>query len=92
MARRPFPEQLAEGMCGTCCRRARHTPENEGYSDCCDDRIEYGSEARSSWEAWEDERALAEHDCADHAVPYASAGALGHGWECGRCGAFLQAG
>lgn len=25
-------------------------------------------------------------------VPYESDGALGHGWECGRCGAFLQAG
>lgn len=33
-----------------------------------------------------------DHDCFDHAVPYESDGALGHGWECGRCGAFLQAG
>jgi hypothetical protein len=32
------------------------------------------------------------HDCDDHAVPYVSDGALGHGWECGLCGAFLQAG
>lgn len=32
------------------------------------------------------------HDCDDHAVPYVSDGALGHGWECGVCGAFLQAG
>lgn len=32
------------------------------------------------------------HDCMDHAVPYESDGPLGHGFECGRCGAFLQAG
>ena len=33
-----------------------------------------------------------EHDCDDNAVPYESDGALGHGWECGICGKFLQAG
>ena len=33
-----------------------------------------------------------EHDCMEYAVPYTSDGALGHGFECGRCGAFLQAG
>lgn len=32
------------------------------------------------------------HDCFDNAVPYESDGALGHGWECGICGKFLQAG
>lgn len=32
------------------------------------------------------------HDCDEHAVPYESDGALGHGFECGVCGAFLQAG
>lgn len=32
------------------------------------------------------------HDCWDHAVQYESDGALGHGWECGICGDFLQAG
>ena len=32
------------------------------------------------------------HDCNENAVPYESDGALGHGWECGRCGRFLQAG
>lgn len=32
------------------------------------------------------------HDCNENAVPYVSDGALGHGWECGVCGAFLQAG
>ena len=32
------------------------------------------------------------HRCMDNAVPYSSDGALGHGWECGLCGAFLQAG
>lgn len=32
------------------------------------------------------------HKCDEHAVPYESDGALGHGWECGFCGRFLQAG
>jgi len=32
------------------------------------------------------------HDCDENAVPYESDGALGHGWECGICGKFLQAG
>lgn len=33
------------------------------------------------------------HDCDENAVPYVGGGgALGHGWECGVCGAFLQAG
>lgn len=32
------------------------------------------------------------HVCDEHAVPYTSDGPLGHGWECGICGAFLQAG
>lgn len=32
------------------------------------------------------------HDCDENAVPYESDGALGHGWECGICGNFLQAG
>lgn len=32
------------------------------------------------------------HNCFDNAVPYESDGALGHGWECGICGEFLQAG
>lgn len=33
------------------------------------------------------------HDCWENAVPYTnSGGALGHGFECGRCGRFLQAG
>lgn len=32
------------------------------------------------------------HDCDENAVPYLSDGALGHGWECGVCGKFLQAG
>ena len=29
------------GICGTCGREARDTAENGGYSDCCNDRIEY---------------------------------------------------
>jgi hypothetical protein len=32
------------------------------------------------------------HDCWENPVPYESDGPLGHGWECGICGAFLQAG
>lgn len=35
---------------------------------------------------------LDDHDCNEYAQPYTSDGPLGHGWECGRCGAFLQAG
>jgi hypothetical protein len=34
----------------------------------------------------------AKHDCIKNAVPYVSDGPLGHGWDCGICGAFLQAG
>lgn len=32
-------------ICGTCARHAEATSENEGYSDCCNDRIAYGEEA-----------------------------------------------
>lgn len=32
------------------------------------------------------------HDCWENAEPYTSDGALGHGFKCGVCGAFLQAG
>jgi hypothetical protein len=35
---------------------------------------------------------LCEHNCDENVVPYESDGALGHGWECGVCGTFLQAG
>jgi len=39
-------------------------------------------------------KAVAEptHNCIENAVTYESDGALGHGWECGICGKFLQAG
>lgn len=33
-----------------------------------------------------------EHDCMTNAVPCKTDGPLGHGWECGVCGEFLQAG
>lgn len=33
------------GTCGTCGRDAEATQDNEGYSYCCNDRIEYGEEA-----------------------------------------------
>jgi hypothetical protein len=36
------------GLCGTCCNPAAATFENEGYSSCCNDRIEYGGEALDS--------------------------------------------
>lgn len=35
---------------------------------------------------------LPDHDCWENPVPYVSDGRLGHGFECGTCGAFLQAG
>ena len=31
--------------CGCCGQPATGTRENEGYSDCCNDRIVYGKEA-----------------------------------------------
>ena len=34
----------------------------------------------------------AAHDCEAEPVPYVSDGALGHGFECGMCGKFIQAG
>lgn len=34
----------------------------------------------------------AEHDCMDFAQSYESDGALGHGFDCSQCGAFIQAG
>lgn len=36
------------GTCGTCGRDAEATAENEGYSNCCNDRIEYGAEAEAT--------------------------------------------
>lgn len=33
-----------------------------------------------------------QHNCDENAVPYVSDGPLGHGFECGICGKFLQAG
>ena len=35
---------------------------------------------------------IPEHDCWEYPVPYVSDGPLGHGWECGKCGALLQVG
>jgi len=32
-------------ICGTCGQDAEATSDNEGYSSCCNDRIEYGNEA-----------------------------------------------
>jgi hypothetical protein len=43
-------EYIAEGggICGTCAQPARATAENEGYSSCCNDRIEYFEEAQDT--------------------------------------------
>jgi hypothetical protein len=40
----------------------------------------------------ESDTPIPDHDCMENAVPYVSDGPLGHGWECGICGTFLQAG
>lgn len=37
------------GICGTCAEPATATAENEGYSYCCNDRIEYGAEALETY-------------------------------------------
>jgi hypothetical protein len=42
--------------------------------------------------AREDRSGVRPHDCTEYAVPCTTDGPLGHGWECGACGAFLQAG
>lgn len=36
--------------------------------------------------------AVPAHDCFEEAVPILTNGPLGHGWACGICGTFLQAG
>jgi hypothetical protein len=41
---------------------------------------------------WDTRAPAPAHDCYANAVPYESDGPLGHGWECGICGEFLQAG
>jgi hypothetical protein len=46
-----------QGICGTCASPATATAENEGYSYCCNDRIEYGEEAAQTVA-----RANCEHD------------------------------
>jgi hypothetical protein len=49
-------------------------------------------EDRNATATEQEEQEVVEHDCMDNAVQYFSDGALGHGWECGICGEFLQAG
>ena len=39
---------MLTGTCGTCGRDATATADNEGYSSCCNDRIEYGDEAEET--------------------------------------------
>lgn len=68
-----------KGVCGTCARPAEATFSNQGYSDCCNDRIEYGAEA---------EQTVRRHNCdhthvaPDHDDPI-------HWVECQDCGAEL---
>jgi endogenous inhibitor of DNA gyrase (YacG/DUF329 family) len=54
-------DEMFSGTCGTCGRDAVANAENQGYSGCCNDRIEYGDEAletkkRIAAEREEDER------------------------------------
>lgn len=53
-------------------------------------RVVTGKRHRAAAE--KEARELNNHDCMEHAQPCTTTGPLGHGWECGRCGAFLQAG
>jgi hypothetical protein len=68
------------GTCGTCGRDAEATGENEGYSYCCNDRIEYGIEAEETKERIRRE-ALGELECwnCDEWSPPSST-------KCTRCG------
>lgn len=44
-------------------------------------------EKGTSWKKLE-----SSHDCFENAIQYQGDGPLGHGWVCGKCGKFLQAG
>lgn len=57
------------GICGTCAEPAEATAENEGYSYCCNDRIEYGDEAAATVR-----RANCEHE-------YERTGERGQSWN-----------
>lgn len=64
--------------------------------------LRVNGEQKATFEVWQDEEGngpgylalvAGAHDCEANAVPYTnSGGPLGHGWECGVCGKFLQAG
>jgi len=86
-------------ICG-CTNTQLERGETCGQAICPNSKLPYTAmNAESSVRAGAKAEALAEsgaepppHDCWENPVPYESDGALGHGWECGVCGAFLQAG
>ena len=69
------------GTCGTCGRDAAATAENEGYSSCCNDRIEYGLEAEETRQrvAFEERvTALIEWGCSEYEARIRATGELGY--------------
>jgi ribosomal protein L37AE/L43A len=76
-----------EVQMGTAAERFNARFERVGSDEAIAERAEYERRYAAMME-----RKRGEHDCDENAVPYVSDGALGHGWECGICGAFLQAG
>lgn len=50
------------------------------------------SEKRAPKPAPDSRECKPDHDCYEHATYIEWDGPLGHGWECGKCGALLQVG
>ncbi len=71
-------------------RGARHTVDQRRDGDGDEARV--GLMNRVMDEVNRVMLVLQSHDCEENAVSYTSDGALGHGFECGVCGTFLQAG
>jgi hypothetical protein len=61
----------------------------EGFDGSPFPPVDIGATAKAVAES---DTPIPDHDCMMNAVPYVSDGPLGHGWECGICGEFLQAG
>jgi hypothetical protein len=78
----PSADDLAEAGLDPTLRDAR--PEDDDSTDAI--------RALMEPDPWKQGDAAPSHVCSEHPVPYVSDGPLGHGWECGICGAFLQAG
>lgn len=55
-------------------------------------RNEVGGRELDAYEIEQIEQRCADHDCQEHATYILTDGPIGHGWECGVCGDFLQAG